>query len=69
MVGRLELLEEEVLPVDFLEETVTFDILHTVLQVTIALREIAAKKMLHETLALPTVESIVSIYIKYGKML
>lgn len=37
MVRRLELLEEEVLPVDLLEEAVALDVLDAILQVSVAL--------------------------------
>lgn len=48
MVGRLELLQEEVLPVDLLVEAVALDVLHAVLQVAVALGEVAAEEVLHK---------------------
>lgn len=55
MVGSLKFLEEQVLPVDFLVESVSLDVLNAVFQVTITLREITTQKVLHEALALATI--------------
>jgi hypothetical protein len=52
VVGCFQLFKEEVLPVDLLVEAVALDVLHSVLEVTVSLGQVAAEEVLHKGLAL-----------------